>query len=248
MSVSGRPGAELDVLLLHGAWCGPWVWDEVSDALTAAGLRVAAPRLPIEHAEAGVHDYVSSVLDRTGGAPVKLAIGHSLAGILLEPLAARCPLGSIMYLTAFVPVPGMSLRAQWKTNSTLFRPGWSEAVTSDTGATRWTQIDAAVDYLLNDCRPAEARAAALKLQPQAWALARDRHETPLTTPSTIVTAAHDRLLNSEELRRGGEQITGAAFAELNADHMPMISRPGQLAALIQRVLERRHTQPGEMVI
>ena len=248
MSAS-RITPELDVLLLHGAWCGAWVWEEVRAALTAAGLRVAAPQLPIDHPEAGVRDYVSSVLDQTGGAPVKLAVGHSLAGILLEPLAAQCRLGSLMYLTAFVPISGMSLRAQWKTSPTVFHPGWSEAVTSDTaGGTRWTQIDAAVDYLLNDCPPEEARGAALRLQPQSWALARDRHETPLTTPSTIVTAADDRLLNSAELRRSGERITGAAFTELSADHMPMISRPGQLTELIQRVLERGHTRPGEMVI
>lgn len=229
---------DLDVLLLHGAWCGGWVWDKVRSELAATGLRVAAPQLPLGRTDARVSDYVSAALDQAGARPVGLVVGHSLAGILLEPLALQCRAQSLMYLTAFVPESGVSLREQWKLQPPLILPGWSQAVTSDpAGRTSWTEIDAAVDHLLNDCPPDAARAAAAQLRPQAWTLARDIHQAPLTTPSTVVTATRDRLLDSSELRRSAERINVKTFAEIAADHMPMISHPGELANLIRRALE-----------
>lgn len=227
----------LDVLLLHGAWCGPWVWDEVRTALTESGLRVVAAQLPREQATAGISRHVAAVLDQIGTQSVELAVGHSLAGILLEPLAAQRPVRSLMYLTAFVPHSGVTLRGQWKTNPGLIRPEWAPAVSSDSaGTTRWTQIDAAVEYMLNVCPPDTARAAAARLGPQAWTLAQDVPEAPLITPSAVVTAAHDRLLDSGQLRRSAERIPNAAFAQIESDHMPMISRPLELTELIRRSL------------
>jgi hypothetical protein len=63
-----------------------------------------------------------------------------------------------------------------------------------------------------------------------------------------VTATHDRLLNSSELRRCGELIADATFTEIEADHMPMLSRPRQLTELIQRLLELRHPLSARRVI
>jgi pimeloyl-ACP methyl ester carboxylesterase len=241
MSAS-RASPDLDVLLLHGAWCGAWVWDKVSSALTAAGLRVAAPQLPLGQTDARVRDYVSSAIGQAGASSVGLVVGHSLAGILLEPLALQCRVQSLMYLTAFVPQPGVSLREQWTAQPPLILPGWSRAVAADpSGVTSWTHINTAVDYLMNDCPPDAARATAAQLRPQAWTLTRDIHHTPLTTPSTVVTASRDRLLDSSELRHSAERIDVKRFAEIEADHMPMISHPRQLAELIQRALELRHT-------
>lgn len=241
-------GADLDVLLLHGAWCGAWVWDEVRSQLAATGFRVAAPQLPIGQTEARISDYVSVALGQAGTQRVRLVVGHSLAGILLEPLALQCGVQSLMYLTAFVPASGMSLREQWKLTPALMQSGWSRAVTADTsGLTSWTQVDMAVDHLFNDCPPDAARAGAAELRPQAWTLARDIHRAPLTTPSTVVTATHDRLLDSRELRRSAERIEVKTFVEIASDHMPMISHPDRLAVLIQRALELRNPRQEEMV-
>ena len=142
--------ASIDVVLLHGAWCGPWIWEETEAVLRARGLTVSSPQLPIER-PARVEDYVASVLAQTGGAPIGLAVGHSLAGILLEPLAMRTPVQRLMDLAAFGPQPRIALRDQWRWTPTLLQPGWGAAVGAGPGdTTRWTDIDVAAEVLFGD--------------------------------------------------------------------------------------------------
>jgi len=236
--------ASIDIVLLHGAWCGPWIWHETAQMLRSQGLTVCAPQLPIER-PAGLEDYVASVLAETGDATIGLAVGHSLAGILLESLAARTRVQRLMYLAAFVPRPGRTLRDQWRRSPALLQAGWGSAVGAGPGdTTRWTDLDAAAEVLFGDCAPEVARGAAARLAPQSWALTRDHFAGTLTTPSTVVVATRDQLLDPATLCRSARVISRRHAETIDAGHMPMISRPDELARMIVRTL-RGHTQSGE---
>ncbi|WP_419898312.1 alpha/beta hydrolase [Roseomonas sp. USHLN139] len=99
-----RPAAgSPTLLLLHGAGCGGWVWDFLSDAFQQAGYPVEVLDFTrqAQGREAGLGDYVAqarAALAATGG-PV-VAVGHSLGALvaqrlLLEPrlvaAALLCP-------------------------------------------------------------------------------------------------------------------------------------------------------------
>jgi pimeloyl-ACP methyl ester carboxylesterase len=228
----GKDRSEIDCLLLHGAWCGPWIWDAVARELRARGMSVLCPELPNRTADAGVARYLDAVAGQLRGRSVRAAVGHSLAGILLEPLAARCEVARLIYLCAFVPAPGISLRAQWRAEPELLRPGWERAVAVDgRGRSFWSDLDVAAGVLFGDCAVG-GRPAAAKLAPQGWALARDRFQGRLTSPSAAIIADDDRLLDPTGLRSVARRIPDAALVRIAGGHMPMICRPQTLARLI----------------
>lgn len=103
------------ILLIHGAWQGAWVWDEVTDLLEHRGIRARALDLP------------GSGNDRTPGTDVTLAsyakaivaearamrserlvlVGHSMGGAAITAAASLAPelFARLIYVCAFLPRP-----------------------------------------------------------------------------------------------------------------------------------------------
>lgn len=99
-------------VLVHGSWCGGWVWDRIAARLREQGHTAVTPTLtgPVETdvAEPGLlhHiDEVGGVLeDRT------ILVGHSYGGMVVAGVAGAHP-GQVLetiYLDAFLPWPGES--------------------------------------------------------------------------------------------------------------------------------------------
>jgi pimeloyl-ACP methyl ester carboxylesterase len=220
----------VDVLLLHGAWCGSWTWRPLIQEFKALGVDAVAADLPIERADADVDAYVDVALDSLGPGDRPLVVGHSLAGILLEPLAARRPVAGLVYLNAFVPDPGHSLRECWRRDPAMFVEGWNrglERTADDTSA--WVDTDGAVATLFGRCHRARAEAAAALLRPQSWHLVDSVFDGSLETPSRCVLGDADRLLDVHRLTRDAAARLGVSAETIDADHCPMFSRPAELA-------------------
>ncbi|MEM9850479.1 MAG: alpha/beta fold hydrolase [Pseudomonadota bacterium] len=98
-----------DILLIHGAWQGAWVWDALAADLRARGHRVTVP------------DFVGGALGDHGLqaaealaqlAPGVTAVGHSYGGCVLSQLLALDGAGHIaaaIYLDALLPRGGEAL-------------------------------------------------------------------------------------------------------------------------------------------
>jgi pimeloyl-ACP methyl ester carboxylesterase len=105
----------IDFLLVHGAFCGGWVWDDVVGRLTKAGHRAhVVDQLPssgVDTASLGDlsddADHVRAMLD-TIAQPVVL-VGHSYGGMVLAELADHPLVRHSVYLTAMWPRRGQSL-------------------------------------------------------------------------------------------------------------------------------------------
>jgi alpha-beta hydrolase superfamily lysophospholipase len=76
---------EATVVLVHGAWHGPWVWDHIVESLASDGIETVTVDLPSSGADPGglgdLHDDVAAVqgvLDDIDGPVVILA--HSYGG------------------------------------------------------------------------------------------------------------------------------------------------------------------------
>ena len=104
-----------DFLLIHGSCHGAWCWRDVILALAALGHRARAIDLPghgrdgTPAAEVTLDGYADAILAAIDG-PVTL-VGHSMAGFPITLAAERAPqrIARLVYLCAYVPVPGMSL-------------------------------------------------------------------------------------------------------------------------------------------
>ncbi|HEY6559185.1 MAG TPA: alpha/beta fold hydrolase [Polyangiaceae bacterium] len=107
-----------DVLLVHGAWHGPWCWRGFAERLTERGHRVRAALLR-DHDRAGgkiwhrVSDYVVDVQQAAREfAQPPLLVGHSLGGLVVQKYLERQPAPGAV-LMASLP-PGGSLPVCWR--------------------------------------------------------------------------------------------------------------------------------------
>lgn len=103
------------LLLVHGAWCGGWVWEPLLGPLRERGVRVEViEQLPSAGPEADrlgdLHADVECVRARLSDVdgPVVLC-GHSYAGVVMTELADHPAIERSVYLAAFWPGQGQSL-------------------------------------------------------------------------------------------------------------------------------------------
>lgn len=108
-------------VLVHGAWCGGWIWRRVADRLRARGHRVFAPTLTgladRSHLAGSAVDlsmHVRDVLNVLAWEELHevVLVGHSYGGMVITGVAEAAPsgsIGSLVYLDAFLPENGRSL-------------------------------------------------------------------------------------------------------------------------------------------
>jgi pimeloyl-ACP methyl ester carboxylesterase len=98
------------VLFLHGAWHGPWAWDDWLSLFEVRGYAPQALTLrghgPGErgYRGVGIRDYVKDLEESLKGQPqVPVLVGHSLGGLLIQHLLAGWRLPAAVLLA---PIPG----------------------------------------------------------------------------------------------------------------------------------------------
>jgi pimeloyl-ACP methyl ester carboxylesterase len=220
------------IVLIHGAWHGPWCWDEPRLALHTSGWKTTAPRLPsvpmsATRPTAGLHDDVAALLDHidhlTG--PVAL-VAHSSAGMPATQLAALRPdkISQLIYLAAYLPQAGDS----------LFALHGMPIPDDVTGMVPVPDDPIAMFYA--DIDPETASAAAARLKPQSllsWTESVD-HLDVGPTPTTYLLCKNDQALPTT-LQESFAAHTGRA-ERLNSGHSPFLSQPQELAARIEDTL------------
>lgn len=113
-------GSAKTYVLVHGAWCGGWVWKPVAAGLRALGHTVHAPSLtglgdrrhllrPGINLDTHVDDIVNLI--RMEDLHDVVLVGWSYGGMVVTDVLARVTdrIASMIYLDAFVPARGRSL-------------------------------------------------------------------------------------------------------------------------------------------
>jgi pimeloyl-ACP methyl ester carboxylesterase len=214
------------VVLVHGAWHGPWCWSRVEGPLRERGFDLHALKLP--SAGHGGEMYgdarlVRETIDQLDG-PV-LLVAHSYGGVVSTQAAAGAPnVGHILYVTAFMLDEGESLLA---TVGGL-EPDW--LAISEDGREHIPTRPAEIFY--NDCSDEVAAEAAAQLQPQT----RESFSQPVTevgwrdVPTTYVICERDHAIPvpAQEMlsQRAG------AVRRLDASHSPFLSKPDEIVEII----------------
>lgn len=140
--------------LVHGAWAGAWCWERVAPELEARGHRVVAIDLPCEDPTATFETYADVVvraLDSVGGEE-PVVVGHSLGGLTIPLVAARRRVRRLVYLCAFVPIPGCSFAEQLGMEPDTLLPEYSVGVSEpdEAGRARWVDEGIARSVLFAD--------------------------------------------------------------------------------------------------
>ena len=226
--------------LVHGAGHGAWCWERLIPALAALGHRAWAMDLPCEDPTAGAERY-AEVVDRALPRVDDLVlVGHSLGGLTIPLVAARRPVRRLVFLCALIPLFGRSLVDQMAAEPEMFHSvlrGHPGRVTDPDGTTWFRDEGAARDVFYHDCAPTDVHWAFSRLQRQAVAPRREPCPLSAWPPGerAYVLCREDRALSPAWSRRVARERLGVEPVELDGSHSPFVSRPTDLAAVLDRL-------------
>jgi pimeloyl-ACP methyl ester carboxylesterase len=228
------------VVLVHGAWHGPWCWDALTPALEARGFAVATVDLPSSGPDVTVLGdldadvaAVTAVLDAVDGP--KILLGHSYGGLpITQAAAGRADVDHLVYVCAFMLDAGVSLLDAAGGQPV---PWWR---LSEDGT--WMLPDGPEEVFYNDCAPEVTAASVARLHPQSLSACRQplRAAAWETIPSTYVVADRDAGL-PQPVQEGMASGRAGRVVHVDAGHSPFLSRPDELAALIAECATRTDT-------
>lgn len=127
------------VVMIHGAFCGPWAMDGLKAEFEAAGYAVTAPALrfhngkrpPTALGTTGLLDYAADLeaeIAKLKQPPV--LVGHSMGGLLAQMLAARIEIAALILLAPSAPwgVPPTTLFEIGAAQSLHMHPGYWNSI------------------------------------------------------------------------------------------------------------------------
>ena len=222
-------------MLVHGSYHGAWCWDRLRPELERLGHRVIAMDLPISDPTLGAADYarvIEGALD-PGSEPV--LVGHSMAGLVIPVVAAHRPVRRLVFLAAFLAQPGMSATDQRAAEPIDGRVAPTTAEWTDLGDDVWAiGPNTATELFFDDAPPDVARWAIERLRPQSYRVMRET--TPLTewpdVDSRSIVCRDDRAINPDWVRTAARERLGVEAIELDGSHSPFMTRPAELAAVL----------------
>ena len=216
--------------LVPGAWHGASSWERLLEPLRERGRRAVAVELPSEDPDAGLDANADAIASQLSQHDDVVVVAHSASGVLAPLVATRRPVRGIVYLSAFVPVPGQSMADQFAASPepVLLLEGKRE--TDEIGRSQWTDFETTAQALYPDLSDADARWAFARLRPQAQTTQLEPHPAGLPeVPVASVVCSRDRVVNPAWSRRIARERLGMQAVELPTGHFPMITDPATLA-------------------
>jgi len=141
----------------------------------------------------------------------------------------------LIFLAAMLPSPGQSANEQRGAEPIDGRIPPSTAEWTDLGDDVWAVgPTTATELFYHDAQPAVARWATARLRPQCYRVMSE--VTPLTewpdVPCRSIVCRDDRALNPEWGRTAARARLGVDAVQLDGGHSPFLTRPAELASLI----------------
>ena len=232
------------LVMIHGAFCGPWAFDKFREPFEAAGYKVHAPVL--RHHDEGAKpsralgatsllDYakdLEAVIARLDSPPVLL--GHSLGGLLAQMLAANGKARALVLLAPCAPWGIMP--------STMFEIASAQTIMlagNLTNQVLYPDYDVAAAHSLDRLPPLERKRVFAGFVPESglatfeimhwgWDAKRASHvkAADVTCPILCLTGQHDRINPPSTVRRTAERYKGAVYEDILGHSHWLIGEPG----------------------
>ncbi len=216
-----------NVVLVHGAFADGSGWRRVADILRKDGYTVSIVQEP----ETSLADDVAAtnrILDRQSGPAV--LVGHSYGGVVITEAGSNAHVASLVYVAAFAPDEGEKLGPLL---GSIAPAANSIAPTAD-GYLLVDQAKFPADFAA-DLPAAEAQFMAISQVPINSSILGTPITAPAwkTKPSYGIVATQDRMINPD-LERSMYKRAGAKVTEIEGSHAVFISKPNDVARVIER--------------
>lgn len=237
------------IVLVHGAFGRPEVWDRVRPELVGAGHVVEAVTLPgagddaTPLSEVTLESYAQRVCEALAAGPPAVLVGHSMGGVVITQAAANCPqhVRALVYVCAFAPADGQSLLALTELPEATGDQVQANMVVEGDPPVARMPAEAAREALMACCDDEQAAWGTAQLGPQPVLPFTEPVRVPghsvqafSALPRFYVRCLQDRAVRPALQQRMLATVGCRQSAELDADHMPMISRARELAAVLDR--------------
>jgi len=229
----------MDIALVHGNYHGAWCWDLVRPELERRGHRVLAVDLPITDPAAGAADYAAAVAAMLPADSEPVIVGHSMGGLVIPLVAAHRPVRRLVFLAALLPKPGMTANEQRAAEPIDGLEPPSAVEWTDMGDNVWAVgPNTATELFFSDVPPETTRWALGRLRPQSYRI--HGEVTPLAAwpdvPVSSIVCRADRSVNPDWVRTAARERLGVQAIEIGGSHSPFLSRPAELATLIDSIV------------
>jgi pimeloyl-ACP methyl ester carboxylesterase len=228
-----------NVVLVHGAWADGSSWSKIIPLLEAKGLHVVCVQNPLT----SLADDVAAtkrIIDAQDG-PV-LLVGHSYGGAVITEAGNNAKVAALVYVAAFAPDAGESAGSLGKPYGPT--PGVGELRPLEDGFLVLTPKGVLEDFapdlplserttLVATQAPTQGAALGATITTAAWR----------SKPSWFVVAANDRMISPEQERVTAKRMN-AQVLTLPSSHVPMLSKPREVADFISDAASGR-TTPGQ---
>ncbi|MFI6735081.1 alpha/beta fold hydrolase [Nonomuraea sp. NPDC050451] len=212
--------------LIHGAGGSAFDWHLLEAELRSRGHDTVAVDLPMSDPQAGLWDYADAVVQAAGERRPLVVVAHSWGGFVGPLVCVRARAAALVLVTAMIPSPGETPDDWWERSG---RPS--------------SGSDDDYELYLHDV----PRELAQRVLAHDGALAEKismdrtgREPWPLPAwpdvPTRYLLCRDDRLFTPEFVRRHVRERLGITPDEMSGSHMAMLSRPGELADYLVRVL------------
>lgn len=209
---------------IHGAGDVGWYWHLLEALMRRSGHDTVAPDLPIEDDTAGLLRYADVVVEAIGDRRDVMVVGQSfgayVAPIVAESIGARL----IVLVAGMVPSPGESAEEMFAST------GWQPERLEDS-STRSVFYHDVPPELADEALARGARRQSDTPGREPWPLA----AWP-DSPIRFVLCRNDRFLPARWLRPLVRDRLRIRPDEIDSGHCPALSRPRELAQLLDRYL------------
>lgn len=204
-------------VLIHGAGgFDSRHWHLVVPELRARGHDVVAPDLPSDDTS-GLTEYADTVVDAIGDRTNLVVVAHSLGGFTGSLVCARVPADLLVLVTAMVPAPGETA-GDWWANT-----GWEQA-DPDPLTTFFHDVSPDVTAEATARTPRHESGGVFT---EPWPL-----DAWPDVPTRFLLCRDDRFFPAPFMRRVVRDRLGIVPDEMDGGHLPALSRPKELAAII----------------
>jgi pimeloyl-ACP methyl ester carboxylesterase len=216
-----------NIVLVHGAFADGSSWAKVIPILQAKGYHVTAVQNPLTSLADDVAATNRALAQQDG--PLIL-VGHSWAGVVITEAGMDPKVAGLVYVAAFGPDQGEAVSELGKAYPPP--PALTAPIVDQQGFMS-LPTDAVVKHFASDLPASEASLVAAtqgpikvsafdaKVSAAAWK----------TKPSWYIVSKLDEAIAPEEERFFAKRMK-ATTTELNTSHLPMLSQPKAVAAVI----------------
>jgi hypothetical protein len=231
-------------VLIPGAGGTAWYWHRLVPELQERGHDVVAVNLPAGDDSAGLAEYADAVIEAIGDRTKLILVAQSLAGFTAPLVCQRLPVDLLVLLNAMVPSPGETPGDWWAATG----HGAARAEQAARDGRRLEDDPDLLDAFFHDV-PAEVTAEAMAKGAPVQSPTPFSQPWPCTSwpevPTRFIASRDDRFFPLDFQRRIVKDRLGIAPDEMPGGHLVALSRPKELASLLDIYRAEIQGEPGK---